>query len=222
MPATVHCSGPSIHTGLPSTPQPRNGISAGRHSGAANAWGPMTIDEDTAWSLIPTRLRQPRLLRRHPPRLQSFRRFAPGVDAKTGKLVWQQQLVHHVLSAPISPRNRYWATSRSGASPYRRSSRPPRRACCTCLIGPGPAAVPDHRKARTSQLRPRRAGRAHTTLLLHCLAGLSGRRSSRGRLGGHVLGSAQVHDLLSEQRNEGIFTPRILAAPRLAPAISAE
>src|SRR3984957_8055500 len=66
-------------------------------SGAANAWGVMTIDEEHGLVLIPTSSASPDFYGGL--RLGS-NRFADSLlvlDAATGRLAWQQQLVHHNL-----------------------------------------------------------------------------------------------------------------------------
>jgi quinoprotein glucose dehydrogenase len=68
-----------------------------QNSGAANAWGVMTIDEEHGLVLIPTSSASPDFYGGL--RIGS-NRFADSLlvlDAATGKLVWQQQLVHHDL-----------------------------------------------------------------------------------------------------------------------------
>lgn len=72
-------------------------LAQAQNSGAANAWGVMTIDEEHGLVLIPTSSASPDFyggLR------IGANRFADSLlvlDAATGKLVWQQQLVHHDL-----------------------------------------------------------------------------------------------------------------------------
>ena len=66
-------------------------------TGAANSWGLMSIDEDSGLVLIPTGSASPGSF--GGTRLGS-NRFADSLlalDAKSGKLVWHQQLVHHDL-----------------------------------------------------------------------------------------------------------------------------
>jgi len=66
-------------------------------TGAANSWGLMSIDEDNGLVLIPTGSASPDYF--GGTRLGS-NRFADSLlalDAKSGKLVWHQQLVHHDL-----------------------------------------------------------------------------------------------------------------------------
>jgi quinoprotein glucose dehydrogenase len=66
-------------------------------SGAGNSWGVMSVDEDNGLVLIPTGAASPRFF--GGTRLGS-NRFADSLlalDVKSGKLVWQQQLIHHDL-----------------------------------------------------------------------------------------------------------------------------
>ncbi|HVP33256.1 MAG TPA: pyrroloquinoline quinone-dependent dehydrogenase [Steroidobacteraceae bacterium] len=66
-------------------------------TGAGNAWGVMTVDEEHALVLVPTGSASPDFY--GGTRLGS-NRFADSLlalDARTGKLVWHQQLVHHDL-----------------------------------------------------------------------------------------------------------------------------
>ena len=66
-------------------------------TGAANAWGVMSVDEEHALVLVPTGSASPDFYGGM--RLGS-NRFADSLlalDARTGKLVWHQQLVHHDL-----------------------------------------------------------------------------------------------------------------------------
>jgi quinoprotein glucose dehydrogenase len=66
-------------------------------TGAGNSWGPMSIDEDSGLILVPTGSASPDFF--GGTRLGS-NRFADSLlalDAKSGKLVWHQQLVHHDL-----------------------------------------------------------------------------------------------------------------------------
>ena len=66
-------------------------------TGAANSWGLMSIDEDNGLVLVPTGSASPDYF--GGTRLGS-NRFADSLlalEARTGKLVWHQQLVHHDL-----------------------------------------------------------------------------------------------------------------------------
>src|SRR6185437_2860077 len=66
-------------------------------TGAANAWGVMSVDKDHGLVYVPTG--SPSVDYYGGTRLGS-NRFANSLlalDAATGKLVWQQQLVHHDL-----------------------------------------------------------------------------------------------------------------------------
>ena len=66
-------------------------------TGAGNSWGLMSIDEDNGLVLVPTGSASPDYFGGT---RQGSNRFADSLlalDAKTGKLVWHQQLVHHDL-----------------------------------------------------------------------------------------------------------------------------
>jgi quinoprotein glucose dehydrogenase len=66
-------------------------------TGAGNSWGVMSIDEDNALVLVPTGSASPDY---YGGRRLGSNRFANSLlalDARSGKLVWQQQLVHHDL-----------------------------------------------------------------------------------------------------------------------------
>jgi quinoprotein glucose dehydrogenase len=66
-------------------------------AGGGNAWGLMSVDEDNGLVLIPTGSPGPDYFGAS---RQGSNRFANSIialDAKTGKLVWGQQLVHHDL-----------------------------------------------------------------------------------------------------------------------------
>jgi quinoprotein glucose dehydrogenase len=72
-------------------------IAQAQNSGAGNAWGVMTIDEEHGLVLIPTGSASPDFYGGL--RIGS-NRFADSLlvlDAATGRLAWQQQLVHHDL-----------------------------------------------------------------------------------------------------------------------------
>ena len=66
-------------------------------TGAANAWGVMTVDEEHGMVLVPTGSASPDY---YGGQRQGSNRFADSLlalDARNGQLVWQQQLVHHDL-----------------------------------------------------------------------------------------------------------------------------
>jgi quinoprotein glucose dehydrogenase len=72
-------------------------LAQAQRTGAANAWGVMTIDEEHGLVLVPTGSASPDFFGGL--RLGS-NRFADSLlalDARSGRLVWQQQLVHHDL-----------------------------------------------------------------------------------------------------------------------------
>ncbi len=66
-------------------------------TGAGNAWGVMSVDEEHGLVLVPTGSASPDFyggLRTGPDR---FANSLLALDARSGRLVWQQQLVHHDL-----------------------------------------------------------------------------------------------------------------------------
>jgi quinoprotein glucose dehydrogenase len=66
-------------------------------TGAGNSWGVMSVDEDNGLVLIPTGSASPDF---YGGRRLGSNRFADSLlalDAKSGKLAWQQQLIHHDL-----------------------------------------------------------------------------------------------------------------------------
>ena len=66
-------------------------------TGAGNAWGVMSVDEDNGLVLVPTGSASPDF---YGGRRLGSNRFADSLlalDARSGKLVWHQQLVHHDL-----------------------------------------------------------------------------------------------------------------------------
>jgi quinoprotein glucose dehydrogenase len=86
---------------LPDSPShpaaPEWSLAQAQGTGAGNAWGVMTIDEEHGLVLVPTGSASPDFFGGL--RLGS-NRFADSLlalDAKSGRLAWQQQLVHHDL-----------------------------------------------------------------------------------------------------------------------------
>jgi quinoprotein glucose dehydrogenase len=66
-------------------------------TGAGNSWGVMSVDEDKGVILVPTGSASPDF---YGGRRLGSNRFADSLlalEARTGKLLWQQQLVHHDL-----------------------------------------------------------------------------------------------------------------------------
>jgi quinoprotein glucose dehydrogenase len=66
-------------------------------TGAGNAWGVMSVDEEHALVLVPTGSASPNY---YGGRRLGSNRYADSLlalDARSGRLVWQQQLVHHDL-----------------------------------------------------------------------------------------------------------------------------
>ncbi|HEY6926841.1 MAG TPA: pyrroloquinoline quinone-dependent dehydrogenase, partial [Steroidobacteraceae bacterium] len=66
-------------------------------SGAANSWGAMSIDEDNGLVLIPTGSASPDFFGGSRIGTNRFANSILAIDARTGKLAWHQQLVHHDL-----------------------------------------------------------------------------------------------------------------------------
>jgi quinoprotein glucose dehydrogenase len=86
---------------LPDSPShpaaPEWDLAQAQSTGAGNAWGVMTIDEEHGLVLVPTGSASPDFfggLRLGSNRLADS---LLALDAKSGRLVWQQQLVHHDL-----------------------------------------------------------------------------------------------------------------------------
>lgn len=66
-------------------------------TGAGNAWGVMTVDEEHALVLVPTGSASPDFYGGTRLGRNRFADSLLALDARTGKLVWHQQLVHHDL-----------------------------------------------------------------------------------------------------------------------------
>lgn len=66
-------------------------------TGAANAWGVMSVDEEHALVLIPTGSASPDFFGGTRLGANRFADSLLALDARTGRLVWHQQLVHHDL-----------------------------------------------------------------------------------------------------------------------------
>jgi quinoprotein glucose dehydrogenase len=66
-------------------------------TGAANSWGLMSVDEDNGLILAPTGSASPDFFGGTRLGNNRFANSLLALDAKTGKLVWHQQLVHHDL-----------------------------------------------------------------------------------------------------------------------------
>ena len=162
-------------------------------AGAGNAWGVMTVDEEHGLVLIPTGSASPDFyggLR------VGSNRFADSLlvlEAGTGKLAWQQQLVHHdlwdydVAAQPVlgdveiggAPVPAVIQATKTGMLyVFERTQRP--------------AALSHQRKSRAAEPRARRAGLAHTAVLRVACAGLAGAGTAGRRLGTHLLGPRQV------------------------------
>jgi quinoprotein glucose dehydrogenase len=66
-------------------------------TGAGNAWGVMSIDEDNGLVLVPTGSASPDYFGGRRIGSNRFADSLLALDAKSGKLAWHQQLVHHDL-----------------------------------------------------------------------------------------------------------------------------
>jgi quinoprotein glucose dehydrogenase len=66
-------------------------------AGGGNAWGLMSVDEDNGLVLIPTGSPAPDYFGSTRLGSNRFANSLIALDAKTGKLIWSQQLVHHDL-----------------------------------------------------------------------------------------------------------------------------
>jgi len=72
-------------------------LAQAQNTGAANAWGPMSVDLEHGLVLVPTGSASPD---HYGGRRLGTNRFADSLlalDARSGRLVWQQQLIHHDL-----------------------------------------------------------------------------------------------------------------------------
>ena len=68
-----------------------------QHSGAGNAWGVMTVDQEHGLVLVPTGSASPDYYGGQRLGADRFANSLLALDARGGRLVWQQQLVHHDL-----------------------------------------------------------------------------------------------------------------------------
>jgi quinoprotein glucose dehydrogenase len=66
-------------------------------TGAANAWGAMSVDEEHGYVLVPTGSASPDFYGGTRLGSNRFANSLLALDAATGKLIWHQQLVHHDL-----------------------------------------------------------------------------------------------------------------------------
>lgn len=66
-------------------------------TGGGNAWGVMSVDEDNALVLVPTGSASPGYYGGGRIGSNRFADSLLALDAKTGKLLWSQQLIHHDL-----------------------------------------------------------------------------------------------------------------------------
>jgi quinoprotein glucose dehydrogenase len=66
-------------------------------TGAATTWGPISVDEEHGYVLIPTGSPSPDFFGVQRPGNNRFANSLLAIEAISGKLVWNQQLVHHDL-----------------------------------------------------------------------------------------------------------------------------
>jgi quinoprotein glucose dehydrogenase len=78
-----------------------------RVTGAANAWGPMTVDQELGYVYIVTSSATDDGYGGHRPGNNLYAESLLCLEARTGKLVWHQQLIHHGVwdYDPSSPPN---------------------------------------------------------------------------------------------------------------------
>jgi quinoprotein glucose dehydrogenase len=72
-------------------------LSQASTTGAANSWGVMSVDEEHGYVLIPTGSASPDFYGGKRLGSNRFANSLLAIDASNGKLVWNQQLVHHDL-----------------------------------------------------------------------------------------------------------------------------
>jgi len=72
-------------------------LSQATTTGAANSWGVMSVDEEHGYVLIPTGSASPDFYGGKRLGSNRFANSLLAIDAANGKLVWNQQLVHHDL-----------------------------------------------------------------------------------------------------------------------------
>jgi quinoprotein glucose dehydrogenase len=72
-------------------------LSQAATTGAANSWGVMSVDEEHGYVLIPTGSASPDFYGGKRLGSNRFANSLLAIDASNGKLVWNQQLVHHDL-----------------------------------------------------------------------------------------------------------------------------
>jgi quinoprotein glucose dehydrogenase len=72
-------------------------LSQASTTGAANSWGVMSVDEEHGYVLIPTGSASPDFYGGKRLGSNRFANSLLAIDAANGKLVWNQQLVHHDL-----------------------------------------------------------------------------------------------------------------------------
>ena len=72
-------------------------LDSAQGSGAANAWGVMTVDQEHGLVLVPTGSASPDYYGGQRAGSNRFANSLLALDARSGRLVWHQQLVHHDL-----------------------------------------------------------------------------------------------------------------------------
>ncbi len=189
-----------------------------QNSGAANAWGVMTIDEEHGLVLIPTSSASPDFYGGL--RIGS-NRFADSLlvlDAATGRLVWQQQLVHHDLwdydlaAQPVlgdievggAPVPAVIQATKTGMLYVFERTRG--RPLFPITERPVPVShVPGEQAARTQPFPDLPALVSQAAVRPEDAWGLT------------FWDRAKCHDLIGSLRNEGIFTPPDLRGTLLSP-----
>ena len=193
-------------------------IGQAHNTGAGNAWGVMTIDEEHGYVLIPTTSASPDFYGGL--RIGS-NRFADSLlvlDAVTGRLAWQQQLVHHdlwdydVAAQPVLgdveimgvPVPAVIQATKTGMLYVFERARG--RPLFPITERPVPAShVPGEQASRTQPFSGLPALVSQAPVRPEDAWGLT--FWDRGR----------CHDLIASLRNEGIFTPPDLRGTLLMP-----
>ena len=141
----------------------RVGPRPGADTGAGNAWGVMSVDAEHGLVLMPTGSASPDFYGGLRAGSNRFADSLLALDAATGKLAWQQQLVHHDLwdydlaAQPVLGDIERAGRAGAGGHPgdqdrhaVRRSSAPRGRRCFRSSRSPcPPAASPGEQAAPT-------------------------------------------------------------------------
>jgi quinoprotein glucose dehydrogenase len=72
-------------------------LAQAQNTGAANAWGVMSVDQEHGLVLVPTGSASPDYFGGRRLGANRFANSLLALDARSGRLVWQQQLIHHDL-----------------------------------------------------------------------------------------------------------------------------